>query len=250
MFLKKMYVLLLISFCSISALSKNSAAIKPDVLLKMSDRARGGLSDGLTWNLKLTSLSNGESTDFEFKIKVKDSFVLAKCTAPTRSKDEVFLFLDKNLWIHKPGLKKPMSLSTRQKLVGQAANGDIATTNYSRDYTATVVGEETVANIKSWKLNLKAKTKDVTYDQINYWISQDKMLGIQAEYLTLQNEVFKTATFEYKNSITSAGKTIPFVSQITIVDAKNQNLKSILNYAQPVSEKLDESMFNVNKLGK
>lgn len=235
---------------SLFVFAKSPEPPKPDLLLKASDRARGGLSSGLAWNLKLTSQTGDQKTDFEYQIKVKDTFVLAKCTAPARSKDEVFLFLDKNLWIHKPGLKKPMSLSTRQKLVGQAANGDIATTNYFRDYTATVAGEETVAGVKCWKLNLKAKSTDVTYDQINYWVSQDKMLGLQAEYLTLQNEVFKKATFEYKNTIRADGKSIPFVSQITIVDAKDANLKAILVYSQPQAEQLSESLFNVNKLGK
>lgn len=235
---------------SVNVWGKSPAAPSPDQLLKMADRARGGLSEGLSWKLKLSAQSENQNTDFEYQIKVKDNFVIAKCTAPARSKDETFLFLDKNLWIHKPGLKKPMSLSTRQKLVGQAANGDIATTNYSKDYTATISGEDTVAGVKTWKLNLKAKSNEVTYDQINYWISQDKMLGIQAEYLTLQGEVFKKATFEYKNTVTADGKKIPFVSQIVIADAKDASLKSTLTYTQPQPEKLDESIFNVNKLGK
>jgi hypothetical protein len=241
--------LFLLLFLSLEVFAKNPAP-SSDALIKAADRARGGLSQGLVWNLKLTSQTGGQSTEFEYQIKAKENFVLAKCVAPSRSKDEVFLFLDKNLWIHRPGLKKPMSLSIRQKLVGQAANGDIATTNYSRDYTATIVGEEALDGVKCWKLNLKAKNSDVTYDQINYWISQDKKLGLQAEYLTLQNEVFKKASFEYKNKIMSAGSSIPFVSQIIIVDAKDPNLKSTLQYSQPQAEKLDDSLFNVNKLEK
>ena len=243
-----LYMLVLLFFGNLASLAGSYP--NSEVLLKVADRARGGLSEGLLWNLKLTSYSENQNSEFDYQIKVKDSFVLATCVAPARSKDEVYLFLDKNLWIHKPGLKKPMSLSTRQKLVGQAANGDIATTNYARDYTATVVFEEKIDGIKTWKLNLKAKHNEVTYDQINYWISQDKMLGVQAEYLTLQNEAFKKANFEYKNTITVDGKRVPFISQITILDVKNPKLKSVLAYSQPRSEKMDDSLFNVNKLGK
>lgn len=226
------------------------AAPRAEVLLKTSDRSRGGLSEGLVWDLKIISTSQDQNSEFTYQVKAKESFALAKCLAPARSKDEMYLFLDKNLWVHRPGLKKPMSLSVKQKLIGQAANGDIATTNYFRDYTPKIVGEEMIAGVKTWKLNLKAKTNDVTYDQINYWISQDKMLGIQAEYLTLQNEVFKKATFEYKNQISKGGKDIPFVSKLTIVDAKDSKLKSELIYSQPKVESLEDSIFNVNKLGK
>ena len=44
------------------------------------------------------------------------------------------LFNDRTIWFIKPGLRKPVSISARQRLVGDAANGDIATTNYARDY--------------------------------------------------------------------------------------------------------------------
>lgn len=226
------------------------SAPNAETLLKTADRSRGGLSEGLVWDLKITSVSQDQNSEFSYQVKAKENFALAKCTAPARSKDEIYLFQDKNLWVHRPGLKKPMSLSVKQKLIGQAANGDIATTNYFRDYTPKIVGEETVAGVKTWKLNLKAKSNDVTYDQINYWVSQDKMLGIQAEYLTLQNEVFKKANFEYKNQIVKDGKSIPFVSKLVITDAKDSKLKSELIYSQPKSEIIDESAFNVNKLGK
>lgn len=226
------------------------ASPNAETLLKSSDRSRGGMSEGLVWDLKIISTSQEQSSEFTYQIKAKENFVLAKCLTPARSKDEVYLFLDKNLWIHRPGLKKPMSLSVKQKLIGQAANGDIATTNYFRDYTPKVVGEDVVSGVKTWKLNLKAKSNDVTYDQINYWISQDKMLGVQAEYLTLQNEVFKRATFEYKNQIAKEGKSIPFISKLTIIDAKDSKLKSELIYSQPKMESLGDALFNVNKLGK
>ncbi|MCB0370367.1 MAG: outer membrane lipoprotein-sorting protein, partial [Bdellovibrionales bacterium] len=193
---------------SFSALSAPNA----ELLLKTSDRSRGGLSDGLVWDLKITSISQDQNSEFSYNIIAKKNFVLAKCISPARSKDEVYLFLDKNLWIHRPGLRKPMSLSVKQKLIGQAANGDIATTNYFRDYTPKIIGEEILSGVKTWKLNLKAKSNNVTYDQINYWISQDKMLGVQAEYLTLQNKVFKKANFEYKNQVSINGKLIPFIS--------------------------------------
>jgi 5S rRNA maturation endonuclease (ribonuclease M5) len=52
------------------------------------------LSEGLVWDLKIISTSQDQNSEFNYQVKAKDNFALAKCTAPARSKDEVYLFLD------------------------------------------------------------------------------------------------------------------------------------------------------------
>jgi hypothetical protein len=132
--------------------------------------------------------------------------------------------------------------------MGQAANGDIASTNYARDYEGKIVGTETVNGQATWKLELKAKAKNVTYDQIRYWISKKEKLGIKAEFLTVSGDVFKRASFEYKNKIETDGKRMPFVSKMTITDAVNEKQVTTLNYKSPRPEKHPDSIFNVNNL--
>ncbi len=234
---------------SASSYAVSAQKIDAQKILQKADQARGGVSKGLAWELDLNSQDKNKKTSFKYQVKVKDNNVLAKCIEPPRSKGEVFLFLDRNLWIHRPGLRKPLSLSPRQRLSGQASNGDIATTNYARDYEATLLNEETLNGTKTWKLKLKGKSKDLTYDQINYWVSKDQNLGIKAEFLTLQGQVFKTATIEYKNSITVSGLKIPFISRMLITDAKDPSLTSELIYSNPNSENMSEAIFNVNRLG-
>jgi hypothetical protein len=236
--------------CSLFLTTLAAAAPAPDKILQAADRARGGLSNGLTWTLKLVSKDGSKENSFEYQVRTKGSNVLARCLAPPRSKDEVYLFLDRNLWVHRPGLRKPLSLSPRQRLSGQAANGDIATTNYARDYTPTLIGEEVVDGVKTWKLKLKAKSNDLTYDQIHYWVSQDKVVGVKAEFLTLSGEVFKTATFQYANAVKVDGKAVPLISKMTIVDAKNPELVSELIYSKPSSASVSPSEFNVSNLTK
>jgi hypothetical protein len=226
------------------------AAVDAQDLLRKADRARGGLSDGLEWNLAIVSKDSDGQNRFEYKVQVKGSNVLAKCLAPARSKGDTYLFLDRTLWVHRSELRKPLSLSSRQRLSGQAANGDIATTNYSRDYTAKLLGEEKIGAVKTWKLSLKAKGADLTYDQITYWISQDKFLGVQAEFLTLDGVPFKRAKFEYGNSIAAGGQKIPFVSKMTINDVKTPALSSELTYDHISSAKIDDQIYNVNNLSK
>lgn len=237
----------LLSLFLILSLAPNAVAAPSALeILKKADRARGGLSEGLVWKIKLEN--QGSSQPAEYDVSVKGVNVVAHCTAPARQKGETFLFNDRNLWIYRAGLKKPVSLSPRQRLSGQAANGDIATTNYARDYEGKIEGEEKVAGKDTYRLFLQAKEKNVTYDKIRYWVTKDSYLGVKAEFLTLEGKPFKRAEFSYSHSIqTPAGKT-PFVSEMDIRDAENEKERTVIRYEAPKVEKLSDSIFNVNNL--
>jgi hypothetical protein len=223
-------------------------AAQAEDLLKDADRARGAAEDGVAWDINLNTVEEGKDATVSYNVKVKGVDALAEATAPAKNKGEMMLFNDRNLWFFKPGLKKPVAISARQKLMGQAANGDIASTNYFRDYSGTVVGEEKVDGVDTYKLDLKAKAKNVTYDGIRYWIAKDKKLGVKAEFLTVSGEVFKRATFEYDNKMQINGKDFPFVSKMLITDALNDKNKTTITYAAPRQEKINDSVFNVNNL--
>jgi hypothetical protein len=219
-------------------------------ILKDADRSRGSsaVSEGISWEVAVESVDGSTTNTISYDLKVKANDALAEANAPARNKGETMLFNDRNIWFFKPGLKKPVAISPRQKLMGQAANGDIASTNYARDYDGKITGSEKVDGQDTWKLELKAKGKNVTYDRIRYWVSKKDRLGVKAEFLTVSGDVFKDATFEYKNKMDAGGKTIPFVSKMTIIDAINKSQKTILNYKSPRADKHSDAIFNVNNL--
>jgi outer membrane lipoprotein-sorting protein len=219
-------------------------------LLKESDRARGSaaVADGLTWEVTVDSDDGSTKNSVTYALKVKAADALAEATAPARNKGETMLFNDRNIWFFKPGLKKPVAISPRQKLMGQAANGDIASTNYARDYDGEITGAEKIQGQDAWKLELKAKAKNVTYDRIRYWIGKKDRLGVKAEFLTVSGDVFKRATYEYKNKLDTEGKTMPFVSKVVITDAVNAKSRTELIYKSPKPAKHADAVFNVNNL--
>lgn len=226
------------------------AAENATELLKISDRARGGLKDGVVWDAKIITEEDGDSSERTFTIKAKGNDANVEALTPARNKGEVFLFNDRNMWFFKPSLRKPVSISARQKLSGQAANGDIASTNYARDYDAKAGGSEKVNGEDTTVLMLKAKSNQVTYDQIKYWISKKTKLALKAEFMTLQGAPFKVADFEYKNTMTAEGKTFAFISKMTITDSKFPKNRSIIEYTKPKAESLPASLFNVNNLSR
>lgn len=218
-------------------------------LLKASDRARGSVEKGLVWNSEVQTLEEGKQTTKKFKVRAQYVNAYVEALEPARNKGEIYLFNDRTMWFFKPSLRKPVTISPRQKLTGQAANGDIASTHYSRDYTPTIEKTENLNGEKTFVLMLKAKANNLTYDKIRYWINAQDQLAIQAEFLTLQEKVFKRAKMKYENKLKGYdGKETIFISEIEISEAKNPENKSIIRYLEPKLLEHKEGLFNVNNL--
>ncbi len=243
-------VMLIVSGLMFSSAEAAAPKVAAEDLLKTSDRGRGATVslEGINWTADITTKENETTNQAVYQIKCRGNDALAEVTSPPRQKGEVIIFNDRVLWFYKPGLKKPVSISARQKLMGQAANGDIASTQYFRDYDGTVLGEEVVDGVKTYKLELVAKAKNVTYDKIRYWISKSQKLGVKAEYLTVSGDVFKSATFKYGNNIKVHGVAYPFVSEMVIKDAYNTNNETTIRYKDPSEASHPTSIFNVNNL--
>ncbi len=223
-------------------------APEAEALLRESDRARGGLEQGVTWTLEVESTDEGTTTRRAFLVRARGVDALAEATAPPRHKGEIILFNDRSLWFVKPGLRRPVSLSARQRLQGEAANGDVVSTNYARDYVGRVLAEEDVDGEPAWRLELTARRPDVTYDRIRYWISKQRHLGLKAEFLTVGGDLFKTATFEYGNRVKTPGGEIEFVSRMTIRDAMGAGNVTVLRYGAARAETHPPSLFNINNV--
>jgi hypothetical protein len=217
-------------------------------ILQHADRARGNLA-GIIWDIAITTNEEGAAETRGMTVTVKGNNTLARYTSPPNMNDRMVLMVDRNMWFIRSGLKKPVSISPRQKLMGDAANGDIASTNYADDYTGTLSGEETVRGEACHVLDLKAATKNVTYDRIRYWVSRERLVGVKAEFYTLSGKLFKTAEFRYDNRVRNADNDeIPFVSELVIHDAIRPDKVTTLTYANIRVRTIPDSTFNLNVL--
>ncbi len=240
-------VLGLVLLLSVAPLARAEA---PDAaaLLRDADRARGGVAEGITWNVTVEATEDGATAVRTFLVRARGNDALAESLAPPRTKGEVMLFNDRAIWYVKPGLRKPVSISPRQRLSGDAANGDIASTNYARDYDAVVAGQDDVDGDPAVRLELKARSKNLTYDRIRYWVSAKRRLAVKAEFLTVGGDVFKTATFEYGNRMRRGATEYDFVSLMTIRDATGAGTVTRLRFENPRAENHPASLFNINNV--
>ena len=241
-----MWLMLLISHGQSSTARADDLSVTD--MLKHADRARGNLL-GIVWDITIATNEEGSNETRGLTVTVKWNNTLARYTSPPNLNDRMVLMVDRNMWFIRSGLKKPVSLSPRQKLMGDAANGDIASTNYADDYHAALLGAELVHGEECHVLDLKAANKNVTYDRIKYWVSKERLVGVKAEFYTLSGKLFKTAEFKYDNRVRTAdGEEIPFVSELVIRDAVQRDRVTTLIYANIKVRTVPESTFNLNLL--
>lgn len=223
-----------------------SAAVDVNQILQESDRARGGNLPGLVWTITIDSREVEREDHQVMTAQAQDNKTRVEYSAPEKIKGQSVLMRGRNMWFSKPGLQKPVPISPRQRLLGQAANGDIAATHYAADYRATAAGEETINGEACAVLELVAKEKSTTYDRIRYWVSLSRKVGVKAEFYTVSGKHFKSATFEYGNQISFEGKRFPFVSQVTIVDALNPANITTMRYSGIAVKKINSAVFELN----
>jgi hypothetical protein len=199
-----------------------AAGAAPDAqsLLLHADRARGGGLPGIVWEIRLVSRDGDKVSDEQrLEVRAVDDASVAETLEPARFKGSKLLQVGRNMWLTRPGLSKPIPISPRQRMSGQASNGDIAATNYAADYEAQLAGEEAVDGENCHVLELAAKHKRATYDRVRYWVSDRRGVGVKAEFYSVSGKLLKTARFDYRNTIEHEGRRIPFVSRMTIRDA-------------------------------
>jgi hypothetical protein len=219
-------------------------------LVKSADQARGGGIPGLLWAIHAVSTGAADDDpipDYRLRVKAAGTASLAEILEPLNSKGSKMLQVERNMWMTKPNLRKPVAISPRMRLTGQAAIGDIAATNYAKDYTASIVREEACGDERCHVLDLTANSKQTTYDRITYWISTARGLAVKAEFLTPSGKLLKSARFEYGNTISLDGRSIAFVSRMHISDALS-DARTTLEYSDVKVRPIPASDFDVANL--
>jgi outer membrane lipoprotein-sorting protein len=244
----KFIVLLVILLSGMVFNAKSALAeMTPSEILQKADAARGNV-EGVEWEIMIESNEKGRKQERTLKIMARDFNSLAEFISPPKVKGQKLLMIDRNMWFVKPGLRKPVPISPRQKLIGGASNGDIASTNYAGDYEATHMSNEKVNVESCYFFDLRATNKNATYDRIKYWVSEQRLVGVKAEFFTVSGKMFKSATFEYNNRIMVQDEPRSFVSKMVITNAVIKEDITTMMYSKVKIKKIPDSTFNLNLL--
>lgn len=125
---------------------------------------------------------------------------LVRFVLPARDTNKLMLKNGNDVWFFDPANKATIRLPLQQRLLGQAANGDVVTVNFARDYSARLAGKEDVTDgdrqrRSCHKLELTALTQDVTYSRAEMWVDSTDSRPVKARFYSDSGRLLKTAYY-------------------------------------------------------
>ncbi|MBI1892391.1 MAG: outer membrane lipoprotein-sorting protein [Burkholderiales bacterium] len=157
---------------------------------------------------------------------------LIRFIAPARDANKLMLKTGNDLWFYDPANKASIRISPQQRLLGQAANGDVVTVNYAKDYQATLAAEEDTQDgerqtRRAYKLALAAAAPDVTYHHIDMWIDTSNNRPIKSRFYSESNRLLKTAY--YRKFEKYLGVERP--TETVIIDGLDPNWVTVMRFS-------------------
>jgi outer membrane lipoprotein-sorting protein len=156
------------------------------------------LGETAAYTLRMTVTRPGKAERVvEIKgFKKGDDLGLIRYTAPPKERGTAYLRKGDNTWLFLPSAEKVVRVGPKQNFGGgDFSNGDIFRLSLTRDYTATLAGEETLLAQACWRLELKARDRSVAYDRVVYWVRSDGTnFPVRADYYTLSGRRLKWLT--------------------------------------------------------
>lgn len=169
---------------------------------------------------------------------------LVQYAEPARDAGKAVLLDGRSLWFYDPASKTSVRISAQQRLVGQAAIGDVLTVNMAIDYTATLLGVETIQDAgkqprQCWHLNLVHANDQSVYDRIELWVEEGSFRPIKGKFYSDSGRVLKI--IYYRNFQERLGAVRP--TEAVIIDAVDTSLATIATLGDWRPQDIPETWF-------
>ncbi len=226
------------------------ASTDPQALLVASDAIRNP-GQPFRVTVTLTEFEKGQQVDTSQLISYSRTMEqggqfasLLRFVQPARDAGKLMLKNGSDLWFFDPGTKASVRISPQQRLMGQAANGDVVTVNFARDYKATLVAEENITDgerkpRRAHKLALAAATEDATYAAIELWLDADSRAPIRARFLADSGRLLKTAFFRKFQSHLGAERP----TETVIIDGLNPQAVTLVRFSDYAARNIPAAWF-------
>ncbi len=227
-------------FYSLSALLLAASASAQDAALLAAEQARGILTGGtgVRWTVKVTG-----KKDAKFTAISQGGKIFAEVVEPAEATGRRYLAEAKgNMWFWKPGLSSPVLVSKRQRLSGDAAIGDIASTSYVEGYKVTGQEDGEVKGEAATIYTMEANSLGDTYAKIRYWVTKKENLGKKAEFYTKSGTLIRSSTMEYNNKANGR----PFLSKMVVSDSGST---ITLSFSEVALDNFPAKLFTRENLG-
>ncbi|MCC8395441.1 outer membrane lipoprotein-sorting protein [Paraburkholderia sp. MMS20-SJTR3] len=157
---------------------------------------------------------------------------LVRFVEPARDAGKLMLKNGNDLWFYDPANQASIRISPDQRLLGQAANGDVVTVNLAHDYTAQLTGAEDVADgdrqtRHCYKLSLSGQSAGLTYHRIEMWLDASNSRPVKAKFYSESDRLLKTAF--YRRYTSELGVERP--TETVIIDGLDSSWVTVMRFS-------------------
>jgi outer membrane lipoprotein-sorting protein len=169
---------------------------------------------------------------------------LVRYVEPPRDAGKMVLLDGRNLWFYDPSSKASVRISPQQRLIGQAAIGDVLTSNFVSDYAGTLLGDETIADTEHqqracWHLDMKAVSETATYNRVEYWVEHGSFLPIKAKFYSDSGRLLKILYYRgYRQQLDAMRPT-----EAIIIDAVDSSLVTTIGFGDRRYQDVPDTWF-------
>ena len=169
---------------------------------------------------------------------------LVQYIEPARDAGKTVLLDGRLLWFFDPASMLSVRISAQQRLIGQAAIGDILTVNLAVDYTASTLGTEKIEDAtrqprQCWHLDLKAANDQAVYNRIEYWVEQGSFYPIKGKFYSDSGRLLKILYF--RKFTERLGSVRP--AEAIIIDAVDSALATTATFGDDRFQDIPDAWF-------
>lgn len=231
-------------------LAEASAETDAAAILRKADEYRNFKGKSFSFDLVLTNHGNKNGRKFNLSADIRDAHTsLVIYENPTSEKGKAMLMNGNNLWFYSPGIRKPLRITPQQRLVGEASNGDVASTDFSGDYNAELAGEEKLYNMDYYKLKLTAKPGHAAaYQMLYLWVRKSDFKPYKAQFYAPSGKPLKSAFYTKFEQIPRYSK--EQLTELTIINALDKRKRTTMQYSNFEIKRFPETRFQPTSLSR
>ncbi len=129
---------------------------------------------------------------------------------------------------------------------GDFSNADIFRLSLIRDYDPVLAGEETVDGQDCYRLELKARDRQVAYDRVVYWVRRDGTFHpVRADYYTLSGKNLKSLALSQVKPLGGRSRPTLLTMESRVDEGSRTRLEFLTIQDDP---KLDDRLFSPGAL--
>ncbi|KGE09893.1 MULTISPECIES: outer membrane lipoprotein-sorting protein [Burkholderia] len=169
---------------------------------------------------------------------------LVQYVEPARDAGKILLQTGHAMWFFDPVSSASVRISPQQRLLGQASNADVLTLNFAKEFTASLVGEETIKDAdqhdrRCWHLLLVAADTQAIYQKADYWIDKDQMVAVKGRYYADSGRPLKVVY--YRQYVKALGGMR--LAEAIILDEVDPNVITRMDFTQYTAVDIPENWY-------